>query len=124
MLKEHDNVRQIEGEPRRRWFSDDYIDLVVWSDDDGLPIGFQLCYDKYRNERALTWHQDRGWRHDRVSDGEDRFGSPKQSPVLVADGVCDYTALMQSIGSRCSEIEAEVVQFVLQKIAELQERQA
>ena len=32
MLSEDSHVRQPEGEPPRRWFSDDYFDLIVWLD--------------------------------------------------------------------------------------------
>jgi hypothetical protein len=30
MLMEMANVRQALPEPRRRWFADDYFDLMVW----------------------------------------------------------------------------------------------
>jgi len=33
MLVEHAHVRQIHGEGYRRWFADDYFDLIVWYDD-------------------------------------------------------------------------------------------
>ena len=38
MLSEDTHVRQIEGEPKRRWFSDYYFDLIVWleSQESGL----------------------------------------------------------------------------------------
>jgi len=123
LLREHVDVRQIEGEPRRRWFLDDAIDLIVWFGVEDEIIGFQLCYDKHRDQRALTWHRDRGWRHDRVSDGEGRFGAPKQSPVLVADGMCDYVALAKLFGERCREIDDKISAFVLDKITELQRRE-
>ena len=32
MLVEYRNVRQIRGEGHRRWFSDEYFDLIVWYD--------------------------------------------------------------------------------------------
>jgi len=32
MLEESEYVRQVKGEPKRRWFSDDYFDLIVWVD--------------------------------------------------------------------------------------------
>ncbi len=60
MLRELADVRQIPGEPRRRWFADDYFDLIVWFDKRGQIIGFQLCYDLPRDEHALTWHEEHG----------------------------------------------------------------
>jgi len=55
MLTEIRNARQVEGEGFRRWFTDDYFDLIVWYGDQNAMIGFQLCYDKQGKERALTW---------------------------------------------------------------------
>jgi len=40
MLGEIRNVRQIEGEGTRRWFTDRYFDLIVWYDDSGSLTGF------------------------------------------------------------------------------------
>ena len=45
-------TRQSTREPRRRWFSDDDFDLVVWFSDSGVIVGFELCYDRSRVERA------------------------------------------------------------------------
>ena len=54
MLAEVEHVRQRAGEPRRRWFASDDLDLIVWLDEADRFVGFQLCYDKGRSERALT----------------------------------------------------------------------
>jgi len=86
MLVEVHNVRQIPGEGFRRWFSDDYFDLIVWHDDVGLMSGFQLCYDKTGYERVLTWRRGHGYAHDRIDDGETP-GEPKRTPILALDGV-------------------------------------
>ena len=48
------NVRQIEGEPFRRWYADDYFDLFIWFDDNDKVTGFQLCYDKF-GQRAVNY---------------------------------------------------------------------
>ncbi len=85
MLSEIRNARQVPGEGLRRWFTDDYFDLIVWYDEDGTFFGFQLCYDKQSRERALTWTRDHGFRHDAVDPGE-LPGQAKMSPVIVADG--------------------------------------
>ena len=55
MLAEIEDARQIAGEGTRRWFRDDNLDLIVWYDDSSEISGFQLCYDKYDRERAITW---------------------------------------------------------------------
>lgn len=32
MLKEENNPRQINGDPKRKWFIDDFFDLIAWLD--------------------------------------------------------------------------------------------
>ena len=54
-LNEVREFRWTCSEPQRRWFRSDDLDLSVWCDEAGMPRGFQLCYDKARSRRALTW---------------------------------------------------------------------
>jgi hypothetical protein len=88
-LRELEHTRQVAGEPRRRWFSSPDLDLIVWLDEGDAVLGFQLCYDKTRGERALTWHADRGYEHAAVDDGEASPSQYKSTPILVADGRLD-----------------------------------
>lgn len=85
-LRELPDARQVEGEPKRRWFSSPDLDLIVWLDAADAPVGFQLCYDKTRGERALTWRAERGYDHAAVDDGEHGPAQYKRTPILVADG--------------------------------------
>ena len=70
MLREIKKISQMSDEPRRRWFSDEYFDLIAWYSPDDEIIGFQLCYDKDNNERTLNWMNPSTWTHYRVDDGE------------------------------------------------------
>jgi len=70
-------VRQKKGEPHRRWFADEYFDLLVWEDETGEIVGFELSYDKNRDQRALTWEKQKGYHHFKVDDGESRPGKFK-----------------------------------------------
>src|SRR5436309_13415452 len=72
-------------EPRRRWFSDDDFDLVVWFSDSGSIAGFELCYDKSHAERALIWSSSGGYGHFPVGTGE-RTPLKTLPPILVAEG--------------------------------------
>ena len=85
-LYEIANVRQIAGEPRRRWFSSLEIDLIIWTERHEEVVAFQLCYDKSSAERAVTWRGDRGFDHALVDNGETALGGYKGTPLLVADG--------------------------------------
>ncbi len=117
MLQEYPNIRQPEG---RRWFGDDYFDLIVWQDRQGEITGFQLCYEVGENEHALTWHQETGFRHQRVDDGE--LERPfKATPILIADGPFDAAAVLRRFQERSSAMDERIARFVLAKIEEYQE---
>ena len=119
MLKEVQHVRQIEGEPKRRWFSDQFFDLIVWFDEEDEIIGFQLCYDVSGDERALTWKEDSVYTHDRVDQGEARPDTPgmrKATPVLVKDGLFEYKKIAAQFKGKSREIDETVAVFVYEKI--------
>lgn len=54
-MNEYINVRQIPGEPKRRWFYSKDFDLIVWLSDDQDITGFELCYDKDCNAYSIEW---------------------------------------------------------------------
>lgn len=116
MLKEYKQVRQIQGEDKRRWFANHYFDLILWYDSEDQIAGFQLCYDITRRHRALTWYRERGYTHNRVDDGESRPGKMKASPILIPDGAFDYSTVAEQFqhASRC--IAPEIAAFVYNKI--------
>ncbi len=89
MLVETKNLKQTEGQSRRRWFSDDYFDLIVWQDEKGGILRFELCYDKGVDEHVLVWNRQAGHKHLKVDDGEGLPGHYKMTPVYVSDGLFD-----------------------------------
>ena len=115
MLKESINIRQIDGEPKRRWFSSDYFDLIVWFDNDHIT-GFQLCYEMQRPQKALTWKEISGYSHDNIDDGESRTGKYKATPILVANGLFDKNRIARTIQEESSKIDGEIADFVYNKI--------
>ncbi len=46
MLIEVKEVRQIEDEGLRRWFTDSYFDLILWYEEDGKKIGRASCRER------------------------------------------------------------------------------
>jgi hypothetical protein len=114
MLKEVPSVRQIEGEGRRRWFTDEYFDLIVWYDR-GRIQGFQLCYDKGGRERALTWRGE-GFTHHAVDTGEDDRRGFKATPILVADGLLDRDDLAERFRQSGQALEPGLTAWILEKI--------
>jgi hypothetical protein len=116
MLTEHKYVEQFSGEPRRRWFSDEDFDLIVWLDDSEEILGFQLCYDKLRDEHSLTWWSERGFAHTGVDDGEGRPARQKATPILVPDGEFRSTRVAERFLQESRGIDQAVVEFVYEKL--------
>jgi hypothetical protein len=121
MLRELLPTRQIPGEPQRRWFNSPRCDLIVWLEDDGRPVGFQLCYDKDEVEHALTWVRNRGFNHMRV-DTHDRHpyrDVQKGTPLLVPDGVFDARRLLEIFNDEGRQLPPEFAALVAEKLNEL-----
>jgi hypothetical protein len=117
MLQQIKDVRQIKGEPRRRWFTDEHLDLVIW-DEEREIVGFQLCYDKAHGERAVTWKTESGFSHNAVDDGEDRAGRYKGSPILLADGVFDAERVAAIFLGHSGVLDAKSSDFIYLKLLE------
>jgi len=116
MLTEVTNVRQPEGEPRRRWFSSSTLDLFLWYDEKDNVIQFQICYDRGRDERALTWHHERGLTHHDVDDGENRTFRMKGTPILVRGSDFDTGRIIREFEQQADNVEYRTVQFILSRI--------
>lgn len=116
MLTEIRNVRQVPREGFRRWFSDEYFDLIVWYSGEEVS-GFQLCYDKNRRERALTWQSSGQYEHHLVDDGEQLpAGGFKMTPVLVQDGAFDHQAIAARFRRESWRIDPEIASLVLKAL--------
>ena len=116
MLREIPNARQVEGEPHCLWFFSHEQDLLVWYDENGTPVAFQLCYGKYHNERALRWKIDRGFTHEAVDDGENFV--VKEAPILVAAGIFDATGVLKRFIELSQQLPPEIVEFISQRLRE------
>jgi hypothetical protein len=111
-LREVENPRQFAGEPRRRWFTSEHLDLIVWSDTTARPIGFQLCYGKPTAEHALTWTAAAGFAHAGVDDGESVGFRHKATPILVPDGELEVERLEQIFREASRHLPLDVVVLV------------
>ncbi len=122
MLREIPKVRQIEGEPHRRWFTDDHFDLVLWDDESRQIVGFQLCYDKHDGERANTWKEDSGFSLNAVDGGEDRPGRYKGSPILVDGAGFDAARVAAGFLGHSGELDSKSADFIYLKLLEYPKR--
>jgi hypothetical protein len=123
MLKEIPRVQQIPGENARRWFFSHEQDLLVWYNESGEPIAFQLCYGKYHDEHALRWKSGRGFTHDRVDDGESA-GIGKEAPILISDGAFPASEVLKRFLELSSSLPSDLVQFVAARLREHHNYQA
>jgi len=120
MLREIRHVSRKPGEPRRRWFSDAHMDLTVWYAPDGSIVGFQICYDKQTEERAITWWADKGYLHDRVDDGEDRPGTHKSAPILIRNWEAKaHEGTLREFQERSSALDPALVALVSERLGAL-----
>lgn len=117
LLLEVGNVRQIPGEPKRRWFSSAEFDLFVHCAEGSGFVGFQLCYDKPHREHAIVYSETEGFRHMAVDDGEQRPGKYKASPMLTADGVFDASRIYASFSEASASLPADVADYVRRALA-------
>ena len=116
MFREISGVKQFPGEPFRRWFSCESMDLFVWTDESGEVVSYQLSYDKPYPEKALTWRVGRGFLHDDVDDGS-RPGRHPASPILLADGEFDAKRVLAVFQANADQLENDLQAFIVSGIS-------
>lgn len=115
-------IRSVAQDLDRRWFFDDYFDLIVWYESDDQIHGFQLCYDKSGRERALTWSREGGFLHTAVDSGE-TIPTANRTPVLVADGAFPIEKVRREFTTRSSLLPAEIRELVLVRVRDFENNQ-
>jgi len=105
------------NEPAKRWFTDNETDLFIWLDNGDDIIKFQVCYNKGKNEHALTWEKEAGFSHHAVDDGEEKVMKMKKSPILVQDGLVDVQAMNDMFTRIGKELPAFIYNFVHETLA-------
>ncbi|HJR08884.1 MAG TPA: hypothetical protein VJ842_16620 [Pyrinomonadaceae bacterium] len=115
MLREIGYIKQTDGQPFRRWFNDELLDLFVWQEECGRITAFQLCFDKDTDERALTYSEADGYSLDNVHTEESSLDMG--SPVLRR-GLVDlpFPHLLALLTERGAGIDARVLRYVTEKL--------
>ena len=111
IVRVNNMLREIKQSGKKlRWFTDEEIDLFIWYEDDRV-IGFQLCYDKTKYERAFTWYKDGREYHHSIDAGE---ASPNKnmSPILVQDGYMNAKEVKDKFIKRAKNIDSKVTKLV------------
>ena len=113
MLREIRGIRQDDKSLNRRWFQDEYFDLWTWESAEGALVAFQLCYDKRRDERALSWRRDHGFDHLRVQTGRDR----ESTAFLQGDGgVFPAVIVSRKLKAAAQPLPALMRRFIFHKV--------
>jgi hypothetical protein len=111
VFREIGAVKQIPGEPFRRWFSCESMDLFVWFDESKSIISYQLSYNKPYPEKSLSWRLDQGFSHNDVDDGF-RPGRHPASPILVADGYFDAELVLAMFNKNADNLDVDLRIFI------------
>ena len=115
MLKEYKKVSQeAQGKNKRRWFSGNSLELLVWLNEEGNDItGFQLCYDLQSIPHAFTWHKENNILiHEKIDEG-DGFPKKNLAPIMVSDGVPPLLRVKEEFERESFEIDEKIRVLVL-----------
>ncbi len=115
MLHELKQRAPAAGEREKRWFFCHEIDLVFWIDTQGNPCGFQLSYDKYKNEKSISWSIERGYHHFLVDDGE-ALPNQKSTPVLYEIDGFDKNKVLALFNSHKGDVPDAFASFLQLKL--------
>lgn len=116
MLREIAHTRQHPGEPLRRWFTSETMDLVIWLNADNSLAAFQLCHDKPQAEKALSWSANYGLSAMRVDDGSSLLPGHKATPVLQADSRPDIKSALAAFRESCREVPALYADAIISQL--------
>ena len=114
-MREIGPVRQDSDRGSRRWFQDDYFDLFVWQDRTGIPIAFQLCYERGAGEGAISWSAADGFAHARVDGGRNVAMRSPMSPLLRPDGIPPYFRIYSRLAD-AADFDPVLRAFVLERL--------
>ena len=107
-----------KGDLPRRFISDDYFDLYVWYRPDQCFHGFQLCYDKGGQERAVTWIMGKQPSHSTVDTGDD-LPTENRSPMLTGGGYFPAAEVIAEFTRRSVHLSPKIRRLVLAKLRQL-----
>lgn len=114
MLREIGYIKQTPGQLFRRWFNDELLDLFVWQEEGGRITGFQLCFDKQADERALTYSEADGYALHNVHTEESSLDMG--SPVLRRGAELPFPHLLALLAERGAGIDSRVFRYVMEKL--------
>lgn len=122
MLREIRGVDQKTPGLVKRWFQDEYFDLVAWHDPRGTILRFQLCYARESfGERVLEWQRSLGFQHLRATDEwGSRIGAGSTWALsLVREPLARTGELKRRFLAAAAEVPELLREFIEDKLDEL-----
>lgn len=112
-LTERTDERQRGEESHRRWFSSEYFDLIVWFNDGGDIVLFQLGYDPDGADGLLEWRPASGLSHFRVDTGGLAPARHARAPFLVPAPAPPLKPLIDGFKEAAAGLDESITDFVL-----------
>lgn len=116
-LAEIASVVQRPGEPRRRWFASESLDLLVWLDEAARPIGFQLSWRDGGAGHALTAREGEALLHERVDEGgRGGAGYARSATLHAAADDYDLALIQPRFVAASHKLPEDLRAYVLQQL--------
>ena len=116
-LAEVSKVVQRPGEPARRWFQSETLDVQLWLDDSGAPIGFQLAWRDGSLGRAITAHAGQPLLHEQVDEGGRGGKGVARSALLHAvERDFDLALILPRFAAASAAMPEALRRFVLDRL--------
>ena len=123
-LKENQEVRQREEEGWRRWFVNDYFDIILWYNKKGGDlIGFQVCYGRgTADERAYTYEFS-SQSHHFVAEGQkpNSLGN-LGTAILTGDAGRMPQDVLDKLVDEAGDLPPNMLRLILEKAGEFNSR--
>lgn len=119
MLREIRGVDQKTPGLVKRWFQDEYFDLIAWHDPRGTILRFQLCYARdSRGERVLEWRRGLGFQHLKTEERAAFKAGRDDAWALHLDRPLAAGLLKRRFLAASAEVPELLTEFVEQKLDE------
>lgn len=112
MLKEISDLTQTSDDLKRRWFSDETLDMYVWYDNSNEISEFQISYNKQSDEQVLTWNNKSGLSHHGVDSGSTDPKKMKSSPILTEESRHNIELVRKLFMESGKKLEHDLYEYV------------
>lgn len=119
VLREIAGVDQKTPGRVKRWFQDEYFDLIAWHDERGTILQFQLCYARdTRTERVLDWRRGLGFQHLKTEEHVAFKAGRDDAWALRLDGDFAHGPLKRRFAAASAAVPELLREFVEDKLDE------